>query len=206
MFAIAAHLHVLRSHNLSGNLLEFGCYKGFSTSLLTLACRELGIRMEVFDSFQGLPSSPSAYYQERDFAGSLAEVRKHVSQFGAIETADFHSGFFEQTIATVRSAPLCIWMDVDLATSATDAMQILGLLPLDSCVFSHECGVENFGPDGVRHLSGADDVVGPIVAAFRREGRTPTGRFLHGNTGAFWDRDRGVPVLPVDALLRLTSL
>src|SRR3954465_4766363 len=34
---------------------EFGCYKGFSTSSLSLACALTNRRLIVFDSFEGLP-------------------------------------------------------------------------------------------------------------------------------------------------------
>jgi hypothetical protein len=206
LFAIAHHLYVLRSYGVCGSFLEFGCFKGFSTAMLSLACRELNITMEVFDSFRGLPASSSAYYREGEFAGSLDEVRRHVSQFGTLEPVQFHPGFFEQTVRQITSPPLCVWMDVDLASSSRDVMQILRLLPPASCVFSHECVEENFGPEGVRCRSGADDVVEPIVEAFRREGRIPAGRFMAGNTGAFWDCDHGYPVLPMEALLRVKDL
>jgi O-methyltransferase len=206
LFAIAHHLYVLRSYGLSGSFLEFGCFQGFSTSMLSVACRELNITMEVFDSFQGLPSSSSAYYREGEFAGSLDDVRRHVSQFGNLEGIEFHPGFFAQTVHQITSPPLCVWMDVDLGTSSRDVMQILRLLPAASCVFSHECVEENFGPEGIRYRSGADDVVEPIVEAFRRERRIPVGRFIAGNTGAFWDRDHGLPVLPIESLLRVKNL
>jgi hypothetical protein len=97
-------------------------------------------------------------------------------------------------------------MDVDLATSSRDVMKLLGRLPPVSCVFSHECLPENFGPGGITYRPGVDDVVEPIVEAFQREGRVAAGRFVAGNSGAFWDRDRGLPVLPVDALMRVKAL
>jgi O-methyltransferase len=97
-----------------------------------------------------------------------------------------------------------VWMDVDLELSAQDALQVLPVLSPLGCVFSHECS-----PDGFRDGEilapprGPDSVVPPILDAFHAAGRRPTGRFVHGNTAAFWDRDHGIPVLSGDGLLRL---
>ena len=110
MLAIASHLYVLRSHGLPGHLLEFGCFKGFSTAMLSLACRDLSIRMEVFDSFEGLPTSESSYYSKGEFAGSLDEVRHHVTQFGAPEVVEFHPGFFDRTVGE-RARAAAVYLD-----------------------------------------------------------------------------------------------
>ena len=60
ILAIAHHLLVLSSRGIRGKLLEFGCFKGLSTAMLSLACREAGLEMVVFDSFRGLPEGDSA--------------------------------------------------------------------------------------------------------------------------------------------------
>jgi hypothetical protein len=97
-------------------------------------------------------------------------------------------------------------MDVDLESSSRDIMTILGRLPVESCLFSHECCPEYFGPTGIVAARGPDSVVGPILDAFRENGREITGRFISGNTGAFWDRNRGIPVMPVNELIRIKDL
>lgn len=68
LFAIAHHLFVLKSHGVAGDFVKFGCFKGFSSSLLSFACGLLGTPMHLYDSFEGLPSSTS-YHQAGDFAG-----------------------------------------------------------------------------------------------------------------------------------------
>jgi hypothetical protein len=206
MFSIAHYLYVLKSRGLQGRFVEFGCFKGFSTSMLSEACFQLGIPMDVFDSFMGLPPSDSPYYRAGDFMGSLPEVRRNVSAFGKIENVTFHPGYFADTLPKADLQPLCIWMDVDLESSSRDVMTILGRLPAESCLFSHECSPEYFRPTGIQEIRGTDSVMGPIIDAFRENGRELTGRFLFGNTGAFWDRRYGIPVMPVDELLRIKEL
>ena len=205
MFAISHHVAVLSSYGLRGPLLEFGCFKGFSTSALSHMCREVGWRMEVFDSFQGLPPSDSSGYAEGDFAGSLDEVRRNVDSYGCLDVVRFHKGYFSQTVPGYRMPEVgCIWVDVDLELSARDAMRTLPMLSRRGCVFSHECEPAFFVEGRVEAPErGPDYVVPPILDAFESAGRQPAGRFIHGQTGAFWDAERGIPVLPTDQLLRL---
>jgi hypothetical protein len=96
-------------------------------------------------------------------------------------------------------------MDVDLKSSAQDVMKLLPRLPRNSCVFSHECFPTHFVDGPIRAQAGSDDVVQSILDAFKREGLDVTGRFLFGNTGAFWDRKTGYPVLPTEFALRLAT-
>jgi hypothetical protein len=90
LMAIAHHLYVLKSYGVEGAFAEFGCFKGFSSSMLSVACSLLGIKMHVYDSFEGLPSSTSSYYEKGEFSGSLEEVQRNIEQFGEIEPIIFH--------------------------------------------------------------------------------------------------------------------
>jgi hypothetical protein len=206
MFSMAHYLYVLKSWGLKGTFAEFGCYKGFSTSMLSEACFQLGISMDAFDSFAGLPPSESKYYNAGEFMGSLPEVQGNVTAFGKIEAVAFHKGFFADTLPKCALQPLCIWMDVDLESSSRDIMSILDRLPVESCLFSHECYPEYFSPTGIKAKRSADSVMGPILDAFSRNRRQITGAFVWGNMGAFWDRNHGIPVLPVEALLKIKDL
>jgi len=208
MITISHHLFVLHDRGVDGNLAEFGCFKGFSTALLSNACFELGIEMDVFDSFAGLPPSESGYYAAGEFAGTLSEVKRHVAEFGRLDRVDFHPGFFSETLLGSKNtfSPMCIWMDVDLACSSSDVMSILERLPSRSCVFSHECTPSNFNRGLINAHGGADDVIPPILDAFQRTGRNITGRHLFAYTGAFWDKDLSWPVLPTSAVLRLIQM
>src|SRR3984893_9789208 len=206
MFSIAHSLYVLKTRGVQGHFAEFCCFKGFRTSMLSEACFQLGIPVDVFDSFAGLPPSESHYYQTGEFMGSLPEVQRNVSTFGKMEAVTFHPGFFADTLPKSDLQPMCIWMDVDLESSSRDIMTILGRLPVESCLFSHECCPEYFGPTGIVAARGPDSVVGPILDAFRENGREITGRFIFRKTGAFWDRNRGIPVIPVSELIRIKDL
>jgi O-methyltransferase len=205
MLCIAHHLRVLLSHGIQGALTEFGCFKGFSSACLSYACHELGIELHVFDSFAGLPPSASGYYKSGEFTGSLEEVSHNIRTFGKIENVRFFRGFFSSTVARYRETPLAVWMDVDLESSARDVTAILPSLAPSSILFTHECAPESFADGEIVATPGPDDVLTPVVSAFRSLDRDPVGCFMGGCMGAVWDRDRGVPPLGIDAILALCN-
>jgi O-methyltransferase len=207
IFAIAHYLFVLKSYGIQGDLAEFGCFKGFSTSCLSYACQELDIKMDVFDSFAGLPSSEDTYYQPGDFMGSFEEVSGNVSAFGKIDSICFHKGFFSDSLPHFHVPEIaCIWMDVDLQSSSSDVMTVFPRLSSHSCVFSHECFPENFVDGRVVANPGPHAVIVPILSAFSKAGRQVTGCFISGYTGAFWDPRIGIPALAISPLMRLRDL
>ena len=206
LFTIAHHLYVVRSHGVEGEFAEFGCFKGYSTSMLSYACRLLGLRMHVFDSFAGLPPSDSASYSTGDFAGSLAEVTSHVQRFGAPEVVTFHQGFFADSLRGFEMPPLIsLWMDVDLESSARDVMAIHKSISPLGAVFTHESDARSFQDDRVVAPRSPDAVLPVIAEAFEQAGAPARGRYLFGATGALWRRDGGVPVLAEAPLRRLLS-
>ena len=207
LVAIANHLFVLNDAGIPGAVLEFGCYKGYSTSVLSSACHLLGRELHVFDSFKGLPSTDSVYYRPGEFAGDLEEVRRNIAEFGRPDIVKVHPGFFSESLQQWRPQPvMCLWMDVDLEQSAIDALRIFPNLDRRGALFSHECAPASFAGGRPVPRRGTDDVVGPIVDAFSKVGSQAVGLFLSGNTGAFWDAQDGVPVLPPGPFERLLKL
>ena len=207
VFAIAAHFAAVVAHGVPGPLLEFGSFKGFSTAVLSDACHQLGRPMHVFDSFAGLPDSASDYYRPGEFAGSRAEVEANVATYGRPAPVRYHEGFFADTLPTVTLPQVGqLWMDVDLESSARDVMTVLPRLDPRAAVFSHECPPSAFTADGITSDRSPDAVIPPILDAFAASGRRVAGRHIDGHTGAFWDADAGIPVLPTPALLELRDL
>jgi hypothetical protein len=205
LFTIAHHLYVLKSHGAEGALAEFGCYKGYSTSMLSYACRLIGIPLHVFDSFAGLPPSDHTYAPGQ-FAASLDEVKSHVALYGSPEVVTFHQGFFSQALPALDVARfITLWMDVDLESSAEDVMTIFDRLDPRGAVFTHECEPRFFDGDRIVARRDAIAVIPPIVEAFERADAPARGRYLTGCTGAFWRRQGGIPVLADAAIRRLLA-
>lgn len=208
MISIAHHLYVLKSYGIQGDFAEFGCFKGFSSSMLSYACSLLGIQMHIYNSFEGLPPSASSYYDKGDFSGNLDEVRKNIAQFGEIKPVMFHKGFFSESLKKEMPPPLaCLWMDVDLDSSARDVLKAAKMLSPSGAIFSHECSAENFSGATPRFTEGGpNDVVPAILSYYESEASPANGLFVAGNTGAFWNAREGVPVLPTNDLRRLLTV
>jgi hypothetical protein len=207
VFCVAAHLATLRAYDVQGPFLEFGCFKGFSTAILSVACHQLGLQMHVFDSFSGLPPSDSAYYRKGEFAGSREEVEANVAAYGNGHSVLYHEGFFAETLPQFAAKQICcIWMDVDLESSSRDVMTILPRLDRCGTVFSHEAPARLFGHQGIEMERSPEGVVPPIVDAFADAGRPLAARHLYGNTGAFWDSSAGIGPLATSALLAIRDL
>lgn len=137
--------------SMQGSIVECGCYKGVSTTNLSLVASLCNRKLEVFDSFKGLPKpasddkayfvdTPETYtYKEGDWAGSLEEVRANISRYGKIDVCTFHAGFFDTTLPACNKKCVFIFLDVDLRESLQACLKNLWpLLQEGGYVFTHE--------------------------------------------------------------------
>jgi hypothetical protein len=207
MLSIANHLYVLKSYGVTGSFAEFGCFKGFSSSMLSYACELLDIEMHIFDSFEGLPESDSSDYRAGEFCGTLNEVQNNICTYGSPANIILHKGFFKYSLPKAYnqlSALMAIWLDVDLYSSAKDVMGVFDKLDRRGVVFSHECDSRHFDGEIVNPLARAPGNVVPAIVERFSEARVKlAGRFIFGSTGAFWANTSGVPVLKESCLQQI---
>lgn len=124
-------------------VVEAGCWTGGSTAKLSLLCRELGLELEVYDSFQGVEAVPVAA-GDTDFGGRYAAgeelVRANVEALGALEVCRFHPGWFADTLAHGVGRPVRLaYVDCDIVKGTVEAME--GVLPElvdDGLVYSQD--------------------------------------------------------------------
>ena len=126
-----------------GAVVECGCWKGASTSSLSLICEATGRELIVCDSFQGLPDDEPnvvhdyphvgvyGYYQKGMYCGRLDEVRANVGRCGALKVCRFVPGFFSDTLVALKEPVAFAFLDVDLASSLRDCIQHLWPLLVD---------------------------------------------------------------------------
>jgi hypothetical protein len=144
MLVIANHLFILRSHGVEGCVLECGCYKGYSSCCLSIACRRLGYPLVIADTFAGLPPAPETvgdhcYYQVGDFAGSRPEVEQNLRTFGDPAGVELVEGCFSDTLKGWNRPLSLLWLDVDLESSVMDVLNpCLSHLDPRGAIFSHE--------------------------------------------------------------------
>ena len=201
---IAHHLYLLDRLGVPGALLECGCFKGFSSCCLSHACTALGRRLVVADSFQGLPDpgdEGQGYYRRGDFCGTLAEVEENLQSFGRPEVVELLPGWYDDSLSGWREPIAILWLDVDLASSARDALRQAGaMLEPAGAVFSHE-----FQPDFLAE-GRIVATAGPAAALrehFEGRGVPYTARFVAGWLGMAGAAASAAPWSPrlVEALL-----
>jgi hypothetical protein len=135
-----------------GCVVECGSFKGGSAANLSLVCALCNRRLEVFDSFTGLPE-PSDLdqkhmlvsthevhtYEKGAFCGILDEVKGNISLCGNLDVCDFHAGYFEQTLPEFHTPCIMTFLDVDLVDSLETCLKYLWPLLQDGCyLFTHE--------------------------------------------------------------------
>ncbi len=140
------------SSRIPGCIVECGCFRGGSTSMLSLACERTGRKLHVFDSFSGLPAPsngdsvhhvPADYelqtYEKGAFSAPLETVKGNVSKFGAVDTCTFWPGYFESTLPSFQERVALVFCDADLVESVKTCLRYLWpLMPDGAAFFTHE--------------------------------------------------------------------
>jgi O-methyltransferase len=137
------------SPQVSGAVVECGCWKGGSTVNLSLICQITGRQLKVYDSFEGLPPPTAGdIIAERAFkdgfipgafGGSLEEVTENVRKYGAVDACKFYQGWYENTLPHHEGDIVMMFLDVDFYASLHDCL--LNLWPSvvdDGVVFLDE--------------------------------------------------------------------
>ncbi len=113
-----------------GIIIECGSWKGGSAASLSLVCQITGRKLHIFDSFEGLPIADEAdregpAYQSGDFRGTLDEVKRNITHYGAIDACIFVKGWFADTLPHLTETVLLAYLDVDLEASLNDCVRYL---------------------------------------------------------------------------------
>jgi len=135
-----------------GVVVECGTYKGVSAANISLVCVLTGRKLEIFDSFEGLPapdqkdqahvllgSEEIHTYEKGTWCGRLDEVKDNIRRYGCLEVCGFHQGFFEQTLPHFKEKCVQIFVDVDYRRSLETCVKHLWpLLQDEGFFYTHE--------------------------------------------------------------------
>jgi hypothetical protein len=119
MLVVALKLFEM-SPEVRGDVIECGTYKGGTAASLSLACKIVGRKLIVCDSFEGLPKSAELErfkYKEGEFCGHLDEVRANIAKYGDIGSCEFVKGWFQDTLPRLDRQFVLAFFDVDLESS-----------------------------------------------------------------------------------------
>lgn len=191
-----------------GDVIECGTWKGGSAANLSLACRIVGRKLRIFDSFEGLPAGDamdreSKWYKRGDYAGSLEEVRANIGKYGAPECCEYVRGWFSDTLPHLNTPVVLAFLDVDLEASLeccvryiypcltpTGHIFIDEVICMDYCAlfFSERWWRENFDrtPPGLIG-AGVGLALGEFYIGPRME--VDDHPMQHSNAGAYMSKD-----------------
>lgn len=138
--------------SVEGDVIECGCFKGSSSTNLSIICGVVGRKLIICDSFEGLPDPEEAdrvhynfaarrkrLYERGQFAGRLDEVKEHIRKNGNIEVCEFVKGYFDETLPELKGTYVLAFVDVDLHKSLEDCLiHLWPLLKEGAFLFTHE--------------------------------------------------------------------
>jgi len=187
---IASYLYCLDSFGVKGDLIECGCFKGFSSICLSWVCNFLGKKLIVADSFEGLPInsetvSKKTLFRPQDFKGNFEEVRENIKRYGKNQNVEFIKGWFNESLLGFHNSICLLWMDVDIYQSAKDILyNIFVNLSRGAVIFSHE--FSKIAVDQNDRIIRSKYVKGPpmAIADFLDENNIPyKAKYLTGDLG-----------------------
>lgn len=145
-----SHALAERAGRPNETVIEAGCWQGGSSTKLSILCRILGYRLEVYDSFQGVePRDPDDTSASYDFSGEYcmpeSVLRSNLQRYGEPDVCSIHPGWFANTLASrPADKPVrLVYIDCDLAKGTREAL--LGAVPAlapDSWIFSQDFHIE----------------------------------------------------------------
>ena len=139
MLYITRYLYLLDKLNVDGDVLECGCFKGFSSSCLSWATSYIGKTFIVADSFQGLPDVGHEIYKPHEYRGDFDLVTGNIRDYGVIRNVDFIRGWYRDSLKGFDRDLSMIWMDVDLYESVISVLNnTYDKLSKDGVILSHE--------------------------------------------------------------------
>jgi O-methyltransferase len=131
-------------------MIEAGCWKGGSTAKWSHACRMLGYRLHVYDSFEGVEAMTEmergGYDYTGEYVGKLEEVRANVARYGDLDLVEFHPGWFCDSMkpGTVPGPVRLVYIDCDLAKGTVEVLEgVMPVLSEDGVVVSEDCQVKS---------------------------------------------------------------
>jgi hypothetical protein len=148
---IAAEILKIPS-TVKGDVIECGCFKGASSTNLSIICDIVGRKLILCDSFEGLPAPDEEdevhynilqkrmrFYEKGHFTGGLDEVRHNIDKFGKVDVCEFVKGYYSDTLKKLKGSYVLAFVDVDLNKSLKECLRMLWPRLVEGAyLFSHE--------------------------------------------------------------------
>jgi O-methyltransferase len=129
---------ILKLKKKNACIVECGCFKGSSSVALSIACKLIGARLIIYDSFEGLPSSEKkiglreyphlnlyGYYNKGMYKSTKEEVIRNLNLYGELSVCELRKGYFINTLKKHKEDIDFCFLDVDLTESTKDCIKYL---------------------------------------------------------------------------------
>ena len=181
MLSVIHDILLMDLRGVRGCVVEAGCYKGGSTAKFSLAARQVGRKLFVFDSFEGIPDNEEkhknnifgepVFFPGGSYYGALEEVMANVKNWGAIDVCRFIKGYFEESLPHFTKPIGVVYLDVDLASSTRTCLKYLYPLLMPGGVLYSQDGhlplvLEVFDDDQLWAELGYQK---PVIEGFRKK-------------------------------------
>jgi O-methyltransferase len=123
---------------LPGSVAEVGVYQGGSARILTEVFSDVGKTVNLFDTFEGMPSVDASLDLHREGDFSDTSVEKVEKQLEGLDNFCIFKGLFPRSAEPVASEQFCMaHVDVDIYTSVRDCCEFFypNLVPGGVMVF-----------------------------------------------------------------------
>jgi len=139
--------------DIKGDVIECGCWKGGSSTNLSLICDIVGRKLKLYDSFEGLPEpDPNERCDKPDskkwFRGTLDEVKDNIRRYGVYDRCEFYKGWFKDTLPDLTGPVVLAFLDVDYESSLHDCVLNIwphltekGYMFVDDCLLMDICAL-----------------------------------------------------------------
>jgi O-methyltransferase len=123
-------------------MVEAGCWQGGSSAKFSTVCKQMGYRLYVYDSFQGVEATDQEGHDfTGEYAAELEAVKDNINRFGELDVCRFFPGWFADTIVAhpVRDPVRAVYIDCDLAKGTIEVLEgVLPALADDGIIFSQD--------------------------------------------------------------------
>lgn len=152
-FYIADYL--LKNQNLSGDIVEFGCFQGGMSCKIAKIAQLLRKKYFIFDTFSGLNETVSyaAYdpklsvlgeFKKGMFACKKDEVKNNIKKFGLEKNCVLIEGLIENTLQKYFNEYFCVFIDVDNASVAQFIIKSIWKTFKGPGIFTHEACLSGY--------------------------------------------------------------
>jgi hypothetical protein len=139
MIYIAKYIYQSQLLGVPGDILECGCFKGYSSCCLSWVASYFSKKLIIADSFEGLPDVGHVRYKPHEYCGDLPIVQQNIHSYGVISSVEFLKGWYKDSLVGFSRPVSVLWMDVDLRESTNDVLgNIVPCLSDRGVILSHE--------------------------------------------------------------------